>query len=419
MAGSKSEGAPGVTCRAQPLSEDGDQVELPQRNTLFSTIFCAIQLFKRRIKISLPSFSHLLGMESEKNEVGDFLDERALDFPPHPSTSSEAEEVLLRENSTGVSKAVAGVSMEEKGGKVCTEKPFKKWQDMTQEERAEKNKKTNGRRKMKRQREKEAKGKVATSSVSPLQAPSTSTSQKPFFPTPPAKSKAGQGPPRKKFFQGLYVSEPGLGGGTVTLTAGNYGSISQADWEGIVKIVTSAICCNTDGTRVNIDANSRNQALGWGYFFCHDRPTVSWLRKKILELFKGVYETWPPGEKPAAMQDDSRQIYTWISGEEAPSTETLVDILTRQNDVDVSTWKVLFASKSKKWPGFTLRLRVSLESLSKLGWTEDTLRTEDPLLRPGLYYGATRIRFWMWSAKDGKLGKQGEKGGEWEGAGNE
>jgi len=50
------------------------------------------------------------------------------------------------------------------------------------------------------------------------------------------------------------------------------------------------------------------------------------VRFKVLELFKGVYKTWPPGEKPAAKQDNSQHIYTWITGEEAPTTESLVNL---------------------------------------------------------------------------------------------
>jgi len=41
----------------------------------------------------------------------------------------------------------------------------------------------------------------------------------------------------------------------------------------------------------------------------------------------------------------------------------------------------------------------------KLGWSDETLRTEDPMLRPGLYYGATRLRFWVWSDKDANTEK--------------
>ena len=91
--------------------------------------------------------------------------------------------------------------------------------------------------------------------------------------------------------------------------------------------------------------------------------------------------------------------------------------MTHQNEgVDVSSWTVLFAAKSAKWTGFTVKVKVSPESLLKLGWTEEALTTEDPVLRPGLYYGAGRIRFWSWSAKDSKSEK-GPKGEVGEGAG--
>jgi len=250
------------------------------------------------------------------------------------------------------------------------------------------------------------------------ETPQPHVRQKRPLSTPDPKSAASQGPPpRKRLFQGLTVSEAAPGGGKLQLTVGERGSISKEAWEGIVTKLTSAILTNRDGTSVKINGNGRNPGSGWGNFHCQDGATVAWVSKKVTELFTGVYKTWPPGTQPP--EDNARQIYTWISGNEAPTSEFLRDALAHQNEgVDVASWTILFAAKSAKSNGYTLRLKVSPESILKLGWTEEALKTEDPFLRPGLYYGAARIRFWVWSSKDsnpeigpkGKGGEEGDKG---------
>ena len=252
---------------------------------------------------------------------------------------------------------------------------------MTVEEKREKNKRTNDKRKQKRREANSKGGNTArTAVVEPERSnggtltsalaqgettaavkPGKTPAQKRPLATPSTSSSTAQAPPRKKLFQPMSVVESAPGGGRLSITRGSSGSISSGDWDGIVNKLTAAILANRDGTCVKIDGNGRSTGSGWGNFHCHDSKTVGWVTAKIKELFEGVYECWPPRtHPPSTFMDNSRHINTWISGVEAPSTEMLRDVLTRQNEgVDVSSWQIVYVSKSTKWTGYTLRLRVT------------------------------------------------------------
>jgi hypothetical protein len=157
--------------------------------------------FKRKSHLSKISililFALLIEMESNNMEGADLLgDESNEDLLPIPM---EMERLLMGEDSTGVSEAIAVMTMREEGqsgettaavvsgivkinnattanavfdpGISAEQLPksvWKKWQDLTAEEKKEKNKRTNAKKKQKRMEEKaRGKAEVRTATVKP------------------------------------------------------------------------------------------------------------------------------------------------------------------------------------------------------------------------------------------------------------